>query len=572
MKRYLVIDISPVCGRHVVGWTDNTGVKTEEVYRFAAAPLTADGHEFWDVEKLTEEVKAGIQAAMKRFGSIESLSICTSGYDYVLLKNGEAILPCYAYTDKRADRVKGLARELVPDAERLAVTGIGDPHISLFQLVSDQLNGRLEEADGRLMLSAYLLHRLGGSPAESCAAAGFTGLVNAKTREFDPELIRRFNLPEKLFPAFAAAGTVTGRYKGIKLVLGAGNRDASAVWGASDKGCYLVLNETGLMGVRTDNPMTDEARMAGGRNILLPEGFGFERPSMGLEVKKKLRRELCPSLSEEDIASAAEESEYNETADLANAVFRDPYSMKYAFDTLLSRRPVSAADYFRCACRSLASSIRKDLEEMTAADGENAGRVTLMGEGAEDALLLRFIRENSGTEIVTEAGDPVVLGEMKFQRALSRERAAKPERPQNQTAQIVQEKPEGSGTENEKNDPEAREQNARNPRNNHRKHRNRGQGQQPQGERPQQREERAETVSAENAPVSANAGEARQNRESRQHREPRRNYRPQQTPGEARTVQAQQAHGEGRNAQPHAPRAGRAVHAQAQAAEPRQNA
>ena len=34
MRYYLAIDIGASSGRHIVGWTENGEVKTEEIYRF----------------------------------------------------------------------------------------------------------------------------------------------------------------------------------------------------------------------------------------------------------------------------------------------------------------------------------------------------------------------------------------------------------------------------------------------------------------------------------------------------------------------------------------------------------
>lgn len=60
MKRYLAIDIGFTSGRHIVGWTENGELKTEEVYRFPNGVTERDGHLTWDIDALTAHVKAGI--------------------------------------------------------------------------------------------------------------------------------------------------------------------------------------------------------------------------------------------------------------------------------------------------------------------------------------------------------------------------------------------------------------------------------------------------------------------------------------------------------------------------------
>lgn len=44
MKLYLAIDIGASSGRHIVGWTENGAIHTEEVYRFSNGVKEHDGH------------------------------------------------------------------------------------------------------------------------------------------------------------------------------------------------------------------------------------------------------------------------------------------------------------------------------------------------------------------------------------------------------------------------------------------------------------------------------------------------------------------------------------------------
>ena len=103
MKKYLAIDIGASSGRHIVGWEEDDGLKTEEVYRFPNGVTERDGHLTWDIEALEKHVRKGIDEAMKAYPDIESLSVDTWGVDYVLMKGCEPVLPCYAYRDSRTE-------------------------------------------------------------------------------------------------------------------------------------------------------------------------------------------------------------------------------------------------------------------------------------------------------------------------------------------------------------------------------------------------------------------------------------------------------------------------------------
>jgi len=153
MKRYLAIDIGASSGRHIVGWTENGAIMTEEVYRFPNGVSELDGHLTWDITALLGHVKEGISRAKERFGEIESLSVDTWGVDYVLLRGDEEILPCYAYRDSRTEDVIPLVHEMISFTRLYRHTGIQfQPFNTIYQLYADKLAGRLEDVTDFLLI------------------------------------------------------------------------------------------------------------------------------------------------------------------------------------------------------------------------------------------------------------------------------------------------------------------------------------------------------------------------------------------------------------------------------------
>ena len=76
MKYSLAVDIGASSGRHIVGWQENGGIRTEEVYRFPNGVVELDGHLTWDIAALESHVRAGIEEASSSSLSIRSIS-CT---------------------------------------------------------------------------------------------------------------------------------------------------------------------------------------------------------------------------------------------------------------------------------------------------------------------------------------------------------------------------------------------------------------------------------------------------------------------------------------------------------------
>ena len=76
MKNYLAIDIGASSGRHILGSVKDGKIVLEEVYRFENSQVRQDGHDCWDIDKLVDSVKAGIDEAMKK-AEIASIGIDT---------------------------------------------------------------------------------------------------------------------------------------------------------------------------------------------------------------------------------------------------------------------------------------------------------------------------------------------------------------------------------------------------------------------------------------------------------------------------------------------------------------
>ena len=55
------------------------------------------------------------------------------------------------------------------------------------------------------MIPEYLLWKLCGVKAREYTNATSTGLVNAQTGEYDPEILQALGLPETMFPTFTPA-------------------------------------------------------------------------------------------------------------------------------------------------------------------------------------------------------------------------------------------------------------------------------------------------------------------------------------------------------------------------------
>ena len=427
MHYYLAVDIGASSGRHIVGWKDDNGMQTKEVYRFPNGVQEENGHLTWDIRKLFANVVRGILEAFKQFPTIESLSIDTWGVDYVLLQGDQEVYPVYAYRDSRTEAVIPQVHEKMPFSELYRHTGCQfQPFNTIYQLYDEQVNGRLEGVTDLLMIPEYLLWKLCGVKAREYTNATTMGMIDANTGEFDMEIVERLGYPKALFPKLSQPGTVLGTLRpeiaaavggNCNVVLCATHDTGSAVEGIPMEGNhpYISSGTWSLLGVKTPKPITDAGSEKA--NYSNEGGVGYNRYQkniMGMWLVNELRKDLCPDLKFPEIVKLAEESTYEKIVDANAPEFLAPKSMKAAFDAAVSGLE-TVGDYFRCAYRSLAVSYKQAIEELEANTGTTYKKLYIVGGGAKNRFLNRLTEETTSKEVIALPIEATALGNLKIQ-------------------------------------------------------------------------------------------------------------------------------------------------------------
>ena len=188
---HLAIDIGASSGRHIAAWREDGELKMKEVYRFSNLPDERDGHLVWDLDRLCREVVSGLKACKEQGIVPDSVGIDTWAVDYVLLDDQDRpILPLYCYRDSRGAEGAELAHKAVPFDRLYERTGIQfQPFNTIYQLCWDKAHGRLDNAADFLMLPEYLSFYLSGVKAHEYTNASSTGLLDAKGRTWDMEIV-----------------------------------------------------------------------------------------------------------------------------------------------------------------------------------------------------------------------------------------------------------------------------------------------------------------------------------------------------------------------------------------------
>lgn len=195
----------------------------------------------------------------------ESVGIDTWGVDFVLLDaNGNVLGNTVAYRDGRTKGMDEEVYKVISESELYGRNGIQKQLFnSIYQLmaIKKEAPQLLARADRFLMIPEYLNYRLTGVAMNEYTNATTTQLVNAKTQDWDFELMEMLDLPTKIFGELNMPKTVVGPLSSemaarvgfqTTVVLPATHDTGSAVMAVptnSDDSIYLSSGTWSLMGI-----------------------------------------------------------------------------------------------------------------------------------------------------------------------------------------------------------------------------------------------------------------------------------------------------------------------------------
>jgi len=448
--KHLAIDIGASSGRHVLGWIEDGKIRLEEVYRFENGQVRQNGHDCWDIGRLVESVKAGIDAALER-GPVDSFGIDTWGVDFVLV--GEDGRPCsdaVAYRDSRtAGADAEIERDVMPFAELYSHTGIQKaPYNTIYQLWALKKGHpeQLEKAAHLMMVPEYLTYALTGRIVHDYTISSTTSLLNAPAKDWDFGLIDRLGLPRRIFGRLSMPGADAGEYRGVKAIVPAMHDTASAylaVPARDDRAVYLSSGTWSLLGVeRAESLTTDAAREANFTNEGGAWGrYRFLKNIMGLWMVQSVRRELNGSEYVEgrggeaaeaalklladyerglkygfgDLESAARASTYDGTVPADDSRFLSPASMIGEVVAAASERgeaPRTVGDVVRCVYRSLAASYADAVAGLRRVTGTDYTSMNIVGGGSKDGFLNELTAAATGLEVFAGPVEGTAIGNL----------------------------------------------------------------------------------------------------------------------------------------------------------------
>lgn len=441
---FLAIDIGASSGRHIIGTLSEGRIQLKEIYRFENRLIKKNGHLCWDLDHLMNQVIQGMQKVKADGYEPVSMGIDTWGCDFVLLDdNNRVISDAVSYRDHRTDHIRDELEQkgILSFAQCYQRTGIQYQKFNtIYQLCA--LNKEQPEilADARtfMMIPDYLNFVLTGIKANEYTNASTTGLLNARTKQWDTELIQKLHLPRDLFLPLQMPGTVLGRLRpkiqketglDMEVILPATHDTGSAylaVPAAGDHSVFLSSGTWSLMGTECKEAITSAASM--NANFTNEGGYGdtirYLKNIMGLWMIQSVRKEegqkkkTVPSFPEL-IHQAKKFEQIDAIINVDEPDFLAPESMEQAVLEACHRKgitiPQTTGAILQVIYNSLADDYRRTIQTLQQLTGRSYADIHIVGGGCQDQYLNQKMADAADLPVYAGPVEGTALGNLLVQ-------------------------------------------------------------------------------------------------------------------------------------------------------------
>ncbi len=429
MNYFLAVDIGATSARHILAHFENGEMKLEEIHRFKT-PLVqqGEGHCYWDVDILFEEILKGMKIAKDLGKAPCKMGIDCFGVDYALLdENDKRIGLVQSYRDVRTFDAQ---KEFMTPLSLFLANGVYPQNFdSVYQLYCDKKNGKLQKAKTFMMLPSYLCYLLTGVKQNELSALSTSALLDERNEKPNTEILNLLGIDSNLIAPIVTAGSKIGTLNDeISAKVGYScevyatlEHDTAAAFHASgaEKGEVLLSSGTwSLLGCILPEPVIHErAYEAGFTNELSRPGeVRFLQNIMGMWIINRMKDELEISSFGDITSSAKESSSYGGTFDVTDPRLSNPSSMKECVLSLLEEgghaAPASNGELFYSVYHSLALGYKKAIANMEELTGVKAKGIRVFGGGVKAEILNSLTEETTGLKVSRGPEEATAIGNL----------------------------------------------------------------------------------------------------------------------------------------------------------------
>jgi len=436
-KKVLAFDLGASSGRAIAGSFDGSRLTLDELHRFSNDPVMMNDTFYWDFTRLMYEIKTGIQKASSL--GCDSMGVDTWGVDFGLItKNGRLVDMPVNYRDVRNIPMPEEVFKKVPASRVYGSTGIQIMDInSIFQLyyIASRTPELIDMAESMLFIPDLINYYLSGAKVSEYSIASTSALLDAKTGNWDRDLITSLGIKDHILRDIVPCGTKIGslsakvadelNVKPLDVIASAGHDTAAAVAAVpvkdkNENWAFLSCGTWSLLGMELDKPLINDETYAA--NFTNEGGVGgtirFLKNIIGLWLMQESRRQWQREGSDMSFADidklTAQSKPLQRFIDPDYPEFVRPGNMpKRIADFCIATgqsAPETKGDISRTITESLALKYRRNIEQLERLTGKKIDTLYIIGGGVKDKLLCAYTACATGKRVVAGPVEATATG------------------------------------------------------------------------------------------------------------------------------------------------------------------
>ena len=434
---YLSIDLGATSGRTIVAKYDGERVEMSELTRFETTQIHRDGHVFWDLPHLHEEILLALQKVKTEGITLTSIGVDTWGCDVAFFgKDGELIGLPYCYRDPHTDgAMERYFAECMPSQELYERTGIQFmPFNTLFQLdtIRRENKDAFAKADKVLFMPDAIVYMLTGEAVMEQTVASTSQMLNPQTGDLDTKILASIGMSRERFGRLVKPGERVGVLSpkvqemtglGPVPIVAVGSHDTASAVAAipAEDGnyAYLSCGTWSLLGIESPTPIINESSFQ--HNFTNEGGLDgtirFLKNITGLWLMEQCRKEWTEGQVPTDVNELNALCLNSSLQSLINPDdprFAHPDSMTAAIRDYLAETgqelPQKPADYVRVIFRSLAHRYAEVVELLRAISPIDIQRLHVIGGGSKNNFLMQFAADALQIPVIAGPKEGTALG------------------------------------------------------------------------------------------------------------------------------------------------------------------
>lgn len=434
---YLSIDLGATSGRTIVAKYDGERVEMSELTRFETTQIHRDGHVFWDLPHLHEEILLALQKVKTEGITLTSIGVDTWGCDVAFFgKDGELIGLPYCYRDPHTDgAMERYFAECMPSQELYERTGIQFmPFNTLFQLdtIRRENQDAFAKADKVLFMPDAIIYMLTYEAVMEQTVASTSQMLNPQTGDLDTKILASIGVKRERFGRLVKPGERVGVLSrkvqemtglGSVPVVAVGSHDTASAVAAipAEDGnyAYLSCGTWSLLGIESPTPIINKLSFQ--HNFTNEGGLDgtirFLKNITGLWLMEQCRKEWTEWQVPTDVNELNALCLNSSLQSLINPDdprFAHPDSMTAAIRDYLAETgqelPQEPADYVRVIFRSLAHRYAEVVELLRAISPIDIQRLHVIGGGSKNNFLMQFAADALQIPVIAGPKEGTALG------------------------------------------------------------------------------------------------------------------------------------------------------------------